>query len=407
MIRRIRVQNFLSLKDTAIDLSPLTIFIGPNASGKSAIFKALVTLSKLLHQFPVRGPLGEFTLEPAVTLDYLVWRGNAGLPIIFQVWFPEDSDDEAGYTLELRKGTAGWSVARERVRLGDGWLDSAEKAFQFPTERRGLQEFLAPYRATLSHLVWPYRNDQAALSNIAPFLELAQRVGEIWRYRPSANDIASFAQPAKEEDGKRVRENGWGLSLELQRLQGAQRSLFQTIEEELQRLFPHIRFIGFETERFGVRLAFTTDRSEDLVPAPQESDGVLLTTFLLWRVHTAAPNMRLCLEEPESGVHPYLLDQRCELLKRFAYGAASRPPVQLLVATHSADFISALEVRAQALDIIRVVEFDHDQGTMVRRLSDFAQIDTLLDAFGGNPGELWWSGAIGAVPSLQEPGRVR
>ena len=410
MIRRVRVQNFLSLKDTTVDLSPLTIFIGPNASGKSAVFKALVALSKLLRSVPLRGPRGEFTFDPAVTLDYLVWQGNSGLPVVFEVWFPDDPDEEPGYTLELRKGDLGWSVSRERIRLPDGWFDSAEQALQFPTERLGVVELSAPgrpYRGTLCHLVWPFRNDEAASSRVAPFRDLADRVGEIWRYRPSANDIASFAKPAQAENGKRwmyVRENGWGLSLELQRLQGTHRALFESIERELHEVFPHVRFIGFQTERSGVRLAFTTDRSEDIVPAPEESDGVLLTTFLLWRVYTAPPNMRLCLEEPESGVHPYLLQQRCRLLRRFASAADGREPVQLLVATHSADFIGTLEERTDALDIIRVVEFDRERGTIVRGLSDVAQVDTLLDAFGGNAGELWWSGAIGAVPPIEEPG---
>lgn len=400
MIRRIRVQNFLSLRDVTVDLSPLTIFIGPNASGKSAIFKALVCLSRLLRQSPVRGPQGDFALGADVTLDHLVWQGNAGLPIVFQIWFSEDLDDEPSYTLEIRKEARGWSVSRERLRLSQGWFDSAVDALEHQTERRGVIRWATAYRATLSHLVYPYRNDQLALPDIAPFLEFPERFGDARRYRISANDIASFAQTDQQPIAHfYVRDNGWGLSLALQRLQGVNRPLFEHIEQELQAIFPHIRFINFQSGRLGVRLAFTTTRSEDLLPAPMESDGVLLTTFLLWRLYTAAPNLRLCLEEPENSVHPYLLGQRSQLLKRFACGEADRPPVQLLVATHSPDFLSAIEDREQAIEMIRVVEFDHDRGTMVHRLTDLGQIDTLLDVFDGNIGELWWSGAIGAVPT--------
>ena len=391
----------MSVADETIDFGPLTIFIGPNASGKSAIFKALVTLSKLLGPAPVRGHLGEYTADPAVTLDYLVWKGNSGLPIKFRVWFSDDPDDKPGYTLEIRKELPGWSVIRETMKLGDEWFDSGEHVFEHPTERLGLKRWPSPYRATLCHLVKPFCNDQVALPFIRPLLELKERFGEIWRYRISANDIAAFAKVKKGEP-IHVRDNGWGLPLELQRVQGEDRDLFQAIEQQLSSIFTHIRFINFRSERFGVGLAFTTDRSEDLVPATQESDGVLLTLFLIWRLWTAPPNFIVCLEEPENGVHPYLLGERFQLLKKFTDGGGGRKPVQILVATHSSALLRSIEDKAEALEIVRAVEFDPDKGTKVHKLSAMDHIDTLLDAFKNNLGELWWSGAIGAVPSPHE-----
>ncbi len=227
MIKRLRVQNFMSLKDTTIELSPLTVFIGPNASGKSATFKALVALSKLLRQFPVQGTQGEFSLESAVTLDRMVWQGNSGLRITFEIWFSDDPDDKPGYTLELAKEARGWMVHRERLRLDDRWFDSQEDVLEFPTERRGTLRFEAPNRATLCHLVYPYRNDRQAFPVISPFLEFSERFGQVWRYRPSASDIASFWAHNQTEGGRErlpfVRENGGGLALVLQGLQGQDR----------------------------------------------------------------------------------------------------------------------------------------------------------------------------------------
>lgn len=401
LIRRLHVQNFMSLKDVTIDFSPLTIFIGPNASGKSAVFKALMALSMLLGRTPVRGPHGEFNLEPAVTLDHLVWQGNSGLPIVFQAWLSDDPDDSPGYTLELMKEARGWSVTHERIWLGDKWFDSKEGAFSYPTERMEQRIWSFPNRATLSHLLRPFANDQMAAPIINPLLDLKERIGYTFRYRVSANDIASFVNPQELRGPEQIyiRDNGRGLSLELQRLQGINRPLFETIERELHEIFPHIRFINPHSERIGVGLTFTTERSEDPVPASQESDGVLISTFLLWRLHTAAPNLRICLEEPENGVHPYLLGERYRLIRRFSLGEGDRISRQILVATHSPDFISAIEDRKELQETVRVVEFDKEKGTIIHKLSHFDQIETLLDAFNNNLGELWWSGAIGAVPS--------
>src|ERR1043166_9955086 len=112
MIRRIEFENFMSLRHASIDREPLTVFIGANGSGKSAIFKGLVILSKLLNGQPIRGKKGEVHLE-GVTLDNIVWKGNSGLPIVFRVWFEDDLLDP-GYSLELRRKAQGWSVTRER-----------------------------------------------------------------------------------------------------------------------------------------------------------------------------------------------------------------------------------------------------------------------------------------------------
>jgi hypothetical protein len=42
MLHRVRLQNFKLHGDTTVDFAPITIFIGPNNSGKSSIFQALL-----------------------------------------------------------------------------------------------------------------------------------------------------------------------------------------------------------------------------------------------------------------------------------------------------------------------------------------------------------------------------
>ncbi len=59
-IRRFGVSNFKIHKDTSLDLFPITVFVGPNSGGKSAIFDALINfsmvcrgnLSEAFNQYP-------------------------------------------------------------------------------------------------------------------------------------------------------------------------------------------------------------------------------------------------------------------------------------------------------------------------------------------------------------------
>jgi predicted ATPase len=383
MLRRIEFENFMSLKNVAVDLEPLTVLIGANGSGKSAIFRGFVTLAKLLHGAPVRGPRGEFSLETDVTFDDMVWSGNSALPIKFRLWF-EDDIDEPGYTLELGKRAEGWSVIREKIRTRDEWIEVDEHhSFDHETET-GIKVHKPPMRATLRYLVNPFINDSAARPVIEPILQLAENFGRAYRYRPSAIDIASFvAHPSGPKPTKLyVRENGWGLAAELQTLQGSRRKVFETIETAVCRLFPHIDSIGFQTDWQGVRLCFMTNRSEDLIPAPQESDGLLLATFLFWRLYTGSPSLTVCLEEPENGLHPFLLAERFQLLKKFAYPEPGEPSVQLLVATHSPEFLRAVKAHPTALyKEIRCIKFEPGSGTFVERLQHYRDAAKLMEEY--------------------------
>lgn len=385
MIRKVQIENFMSLKNVSVDLRPLTVFVGPNGSGKSAFFKALVTLAKLINGVPVRGfKTGEFVMEPGVTLDSGVWRGNSGLPIRFRVWFDDDGDDP-GYTLELAKGIEGWSVTREKIRAGDGWIEVDEDhEFGHPTERGTPRVYKPPLRATLRYLVNPFINDSKSRPVIEPIIQFSKKFGQAFRYRPSASDIASFVSLPTEAGRKvYVNENGWGVAAELQALQGSKREVFEAIENAVRCLFPHILTIGFKTEWQGVRLSFMTHRSEDLLPAPQESDGVLLATFLFWRLYTAGETVKtVCLEEPENGLHPILLAERFQVLKRFARAEGGLPAVQLMVATHSPEFLRAVHSHPSALwKEIRLAEFSASGGTSIRGLRDFREAGNLYEGY--------------------------
>jgi AAA15 family ATPase/GTPase len=47
MLKRVHIRDFKSLADVELRLEPLTVLLGPNASGKSNFLDALLLLSKL------------------------------------------------------------------------------------------------------------------------------------------------------------------------------------------------------------------------------------------------------------------------------------------------------------------------------------------------------------------------
>ena len=79
MLKSVRLKNFKLHEDTLIEAAPITVFIGPNNSGKSSIFQALLLLRQaasrndpLLCQPPtahVPQPTEPFEYSPQVVID--------------------------------------------------------------------------------------------------------------------------------------------------------------------------------------------------------------------------------------------------------------------------------------------------------------------------------------------------
>lgn len=69
-IRHFSIKNFKIHRDTGLDLFPITVFVGPNSGGKSAIFDALVNFSMVC-----RGNLSEAFNQYPFSFDALRHHG--------------------------------------------------------------------------------------------------------------------------------------------------------------------------------------------------------------------------------------------------------------------------------------------------------------------------------------------
>ena len=65
MIKNIKIGNFKCIRDLEIELAPLTIFVGPNASGKSSILEAMALMTQCIDGYKsvvrsIKGELVDF-----------------------------------------------------------------------------------------------------------------------------------------------------------------------------------------------------------------------------------------------------------------------------------------------------------------------------------------------------------
>lgn len=127
----------------------------------------------------------------------------------------------------------------------------------------------------------------------------------------------------------------------------------------------------------------------------QVSDGsMLLLAFLLLPYQAPAPDV-IAIEEPERGLHPYLMGQLVGALRRLANGQVGPRPVQVLMATHSAELLEFVDPRE-----VRFFHRSRQTGeTIVEQapVNDPSWKNTVRE-YDASLGDIWLSGGLGGVP---------
>src|SRR5262249_47620745 len=139
-------------------------------------------------------------------------------------------------------------------------------------------------------------------------------------------------------------------------------------------LVKHVKTIYEDVEDVDVRVeggtvqVFLQER-DYIIPASRLSDGTLRWLALLAILLHPTPPPLVCIEEPELGLHPDLINTLAELLR----DASQR--MQLIVTTHSSQLVDAFTDNPEV-----VVVCEKEAGsTTLRRLGGEALAEWLAD----------------------------
>lgn len=331
MLTHVHIQRFKSLYDVEVDLEPLTVFIGPNGSGKSNVCEAL------------------------------------DLTTSFFSWFDE----------KWRQGNRTYADFNTRLHH----IIQPEKYWHGETEYISFRYAIASDSATVFELQLPFR------SNPSRFDAFAKALGKVSIY-----DL----NPAllSQEGPATLQASGEGIANSLADIVLDHRERFNELEQRFVRLVPNISRIALRRKN-DYNLLFLVDKySEHLIPASDISNGTLRILGVLTALyHIDKPDI-LCFEEPENGIHPWLLPKIVELFKLVSTEGITGKPVQILVTTHSPVLLNYVEPHQ-----IRAVELDDEGKTQIHPLpTDSEQFVAALDAYDGDVGELWFTNVFGANP---------
>ncbi len=400
-IQKLKIKNFLSYgsEGEEIDLQPLNVLIGTNASGKSNLIETIGFLRALPQDLtaPIRegGGVGEW-----------LWKGNSAIPtaptaeVETLVSYPQ-SDMALRYQLEFTRSGQRLEIIDEAIeneRPNKIWEQDVFFFYRYQRgspvlnirttpdaqpggtggrDRRSLRrEDLKPDQSVLSQRKDPDQYPELTY--------LGNRFSEIRLYREW--NLGRYTPPRMPQKTDLpedfLLEDASNLGVVLNNLQ--LRMGTQPLVEQLKKFYAAVEDIQARISGGTVQIFLREAGLSQPVPATRLSDGTLRYLCLLTILCHPEPPPLICIEEPELGLHPDIIPTIAELL----IDASKR--TQLIVTTHSDTLISALSEMPEA---VLVCERDQ-KGTHLRRLGQ-EPLKKWLDKY--TLGEVWRMGEIGGV----------
>jgi predicted ATPase len=375
-ISELHIQGYKRLRDVKLPLGPLTVLIGPNASGKSSVLQALEVLSR-----SAGGHLSE-ALTNLGGLASLVSRGGDRRAAEFGTTAP-GSMGEWRYRVALQPGLgASHEVANEALAWTDPDRDAPISAFQREGQRLRVSGAGPP-----SMIQEPTESALSAAGRIGLAPEhaaLAQRLANFWCYRPlDMWDDPPVRRPQKLTPVHFPAANGADLVSALHAKRTRDRRMFGLLEDTLRIAYPG--FEGLDTELVAAGHAVLQWRERGQVYHSHElSDGALRFLWLLTLLTFSEGPPLLGIDEPEVSLHPELIKILSDLLDDASHRT------QLLVATQSPELISWLKPEQ-----VVVLDLDEDGWTTATPATEL-DLDTWLDRY--TLGQLWVRGDMGGRP---------
>jgi predicted ATPase len=406
IIEGFRVQNFRALRDVVLGklsgspkgspLTPFTVVIGKNGSGKSSLFDAFGFISDCLatdveaacdikQRGGFEGLRSKGVLEP-IRFELYYREAPSERPITYELSIDIDSSGRPYVAAEvLRQRRKRQSYGRPfpflRLDHGKGQVWAGEEAVETDAEegKARIDVELTDLRqlgiATLGTL-----KEHPRIKRFRDFLKgwyLSYFYPDAARGLPSAGPQ------------RHLNVHGDNIGNVVQFMEREYKDRFSNILNRIADKIPGIEKIDTEvTADRRVLLRFNDGAFQDPFFAQQMSDGTLKIFAYLQLLEDPDPPPFICIEEPENGLYHKLLESLAQEFRVHATGKKNAP--QIFVTTHQPYFVDALSP-----DEVWVLEKNSDGFSAIQRVSEVVDISSFV-AEGLPLGGLWYADYLDA-----------
>ncbi len=399
MLTRLRFKNWRSLRDVTIDLSPITVFIGANSSGKTNIVDALRFL-QYSHTVGNRGIVGAIKYK---------WGGAEKIQT---VGAPKDEPTEIEFSIETQVGPTPLTKCISMLFYGSETpLLRYSRRFTYGSEAWEETNDLPPIPdASPVKSFWPEDQSDPTDRRFAVEQFIHTYFTRRWQLFKELFD-PKLTLPPETDPGNLyvIEEHGRNIIFMLDNMRFERPDLYEKLLEDISWLLNYVE--GVETKQTEHEFSLLLrEKSYHGLQAPSISAGTarliaFLTAFYALdmdrsRVESASgqqfegltipvnemPGL-VVIEEPDTALNPGILRNFVEQLRYFTTG---EHPRQVILTTHNPRFLDYFEPEE-----VRVVERDEQGYTAVHHLPDHIR-EIWLDKY--TLGEVWMTRSLGGLP---------
>jgi predicted ATPase len=401
LIEGFRVQNYRSLRDVTLGrllyakgdpLTPLTAVIGKNGSGKTTLFDAFGFLADCLTM----------GVEAACDNDQ---RGgfsrmrSQGVhePIGFEVCYCEAaSTSPIQYKVEIDIDATGRPYVESEEFWQPGFAEDGQRHLTFMKLVRGKGSASTdsdrPVPQSIGIPVNPADMRHLGIATVGalrdhPHIARFRDFLKGWYLSHFTADAARGLPTAGPQRHLNMRGDNIGNVVQFMERDNKER--FQSMLHRIAERIPGIEKIDTTITRGNrVQLRFSDQGFTGPFFAQQMSDGTLKLFAYMLLLEDPEPPPLICIEEPENGLYPKLLETLARDIRARATGADNAP--QIIVTTHQPYFVDALSPEE-----VWILEKGADGFSIIRRASDIELVRNMV-AEGLPLGGLWYSDYLDA-----------
>ncbi|MCI5120718.1 MAG: chromosome segregation protein SMC, partial [Candidatus Electrothrix sp. AUS4] len=398
------LENFFSFRyPTTIELNPdINILLGINGSGKSNFLKAI----RLLHESIIGNGLEKVFLKEwsgfsAVANFHVEEQEHIKLSFEFDKSALQNISQQEGfqfhrnpiYELSLYKaGATGYYLSE---RLYSENVNPGQKDFIYMDMKNGRGVISTREEGSVKFQQYPQENKQIHFKQTEPVLRQISdpdRFYPLFTLKKALEELSSYysfdttldspiRQPSGYGTETKLLPDGQNLVTLLNNMKNHQAFHYDKIEEAIKKINPFFKGINFAFLGSKSYLVLREEHLAQSVSIEHISDGTLRYLLLLSVLFNPKRGSLVCIDEPETGLHPDMINTVAEAIKH-----ASKK-TQLIIATHSPLLLNSFDLE----DILVFEKDTHNETVVTSKSSD--EFDGWIDDF--LVGQAWLQGMIG------------
>jgi len=408
MIKNITLENFFSFGNRqTIELNDgVNVLVGINGSGKSNFIRAIELLKEgasengfeEIFQKKWSGFSGVKNLGKDVKEDIHLWfglstsvlkkSGNHNTPFNY----PSDIID---YNIDIYPSGKTSYVLREiLIDKHDSYVEKDYPYLQSTSNDSYAQIFYKNNDGNIEEQEYSkksIKNTNLFISQISDperfkVLSLIQKaIKSISLY---SNFDTTFNSPIRNlnsyQSETKLRSDGSNLVSLLQKIKNNHTLEFEKIEEAFAQINPHFKSIDFDYLGSKFQLVIREKNLSKTITAEHISDGTLRFLLLLSILYNPERGNLVCLDEPETGLHPDMIRTIAKAIKY-----AANQGTQVILSTHSPLLLNHFEID----DVLIFEKNEHNETVVSTKEED--DFEDWNDSY--STGKLWIDGKLGGV----------